>query len=104
MLPDNYHICLKRLHGLIKRLKQDPEVLKEYQSTIQNQLCQGIVEPVRPEEEDAEKIHYLPHHAVVRRNKETTKVRVVYDASARSNGPSLNDGEGISYGIHGKER
>ena len=34
-------------------------------------------------------VHYLPHHCVVNEEKETTKFRVVYDAS--SNKPSLND-------------
>ncbi len=37
---------------------------------------------------DPERVHYLPTHAVVRSDKTTTKLRIVYDASA---GPSLNE-------------
>ena len=35
--------------------------------------------------------HYLFHHPVIRKDKNTTKLRIVYDALARLSGPSLND-------------
>ena len=34
--------------------------------------------------------HYIPHYPVIRNNKSTTKVRIVFDASASSNSPSFN--------------
>ena len=92
MLPDNYQLCVKRLHGLLRRLRQDPNMLDQYDSIIRDQIKQGIVQPVEPQQTTvAGKVHYLPHHAVIRRDKETTKLRIVYDASARSDGPSLNN-------------
>lgn len=91
ILPDNYELSMKRLSNLLKRLNQDPEVLKEYDSVIKEQLKNGIVEVVeKPGDCEVGKTHYLPHHAVLRRDKTTTKLRVVYDASARSNGAALN--------------
>jgi len=33
-LPDNYILSLRRLEGLIRRLRQTPEILQEYDATI----------------------------------------------------------------------
>ena len=92
VLPSNYQLCRKRLHGLLRRLRQDQEIMKEYDAIVRNQIKLGIVEYVGESTGDQNsRIHYLPHHVVIRRDKDTTKVRVVYDASASSHGPSLND-------------
>ena len=66
-------------------------ILNEYSEIVQEQLKAGIVEKVDPTDSTLNKIYYLPHHAVVRKDKDTSKVRIVYDASAHTKGPSLND-------------
>ncbi|XP_028411127.1 uncharacterized protein LOC114533731 [Dendronephthya gigantea] len=90
-LPDNYDLSKKRLLGLLKRLRNEPEVLKEYYNVIRDQLNKEIVESAPKPNEEIKSMHYLPHHAVIRQDKTTTKLRVVYDALAKSRGPSLND-------------
>lgn len=49
-----------------------------------------------------ERLHYLPHHGVSRQDKQTTKLRVVYDGSAKTYGPSLNEclHTGPNFGQH----
>ena len=49
-VPDNYNQSRKRLRGLLHRLKQDPYVLREYDSIIRDQLSEGVVEVVEDEE------------------------------------------------------
>ena len=73
-------------------MRQNQTILREYDAIIQDQISKGIVQIVADKKDvSSGKVHYLPHHAVVRSDKQTTKERIVYDASARSNGPSLND-------------
>ena len=68
-------------------------MLERYDAIIKEQLQSGIVELVNDEALSTtnKRIHYLPHNAVVREDKATSKVRIVYDASAKSAGLSLND-------------
>ena len=67
-------------------------MLREYASIINDQLDSGVIEKV-VELERGEKVHYLPHQAVIRKEATTTKVRIVYYASSKEkkSGTSLND-------------
>ena len=91
-LADNFKLSLGRLTHLVEKLKEDPELCQEYSDIISNQLEAGIIEEV-PDDHHPEvgRVYYIPHHPVIRRDKDTTKVRIVYDASAKKAGPSLND-------------
>ena len=100
-IPDHFHLCTERLKYLHQRLLRQPHILQEYSSIMNEQLSKGIIEAVdlpvgkggNFEQSHRASVHYLPHHAVVRQDKQTTKVRIVYDGSARSaaNSFSLND-------------
>ena len=92
LLPDNYTVAKSRLNSLLCRLKANPKVAKEYDNVIKDQLEKGIVEKVDLNEPtEVGKVSYLPHKMVIREDKDTTKLRVVFDASAKKEGPSLNE-------------
>lgn len=93
-LPDNLALCKLRLASLLKRLGLRPEMSKNYNNVIQVQLKQGIIEPVEQGvNSGVARVHYIPRHEVIHVDKKTTKLHVVYDASAQAgrNSPSLND-------------
>ena len=57
-----------------------------------DQLAEGILEEVL-ETPTGEVIHYIPHQPVIQDQAESTKMRKVYDCSAKTHCqvPSLND-------------
>ena len=93
---DHYNLSYNRLKSLQRRLIKEPELLREYDQIIKDQLQEGIIEKVVEPGTDHlynEGVHYMPHHGVVRKDKQTTKLRIVYDGSATpGNGElSIND-------------
>ena len=89
-LPTQESGSKRRLEQLVRKLKRNGQY-SEYNEIIQDQLEPGIIEPAPATQ--PEKAFYIPHKAVVRKQAETTKLRVVYDASAKESEtqPSLND-------------
>ena len=94
-LPDNRDVAMRRFVSLMKRFASDPAhtLLKACDNIIKDQLLQNILEKVPDESIVEGPLHYLPHTPVVTPGKQTTKVRIVMDASAKANhtSNSLND-------------
>ena len=92
LIHDNYSACIKRL-SVLKRSLERESLLDDYDRVIQDQISRGIVEIVDDSKEKPEigSFTYIPHRAVVKENKSTTKVRIVYDCSAKAGEQSLNE-------------
>lgn len=80
------------MKGQVRKLRKEPEVLREYDSVIKEQLASGVIERVG-ESGKADRVHHISHLAVIHKEASTTKLKVVYDASAKSGkeSASLND-------------
>ena len=93
-LGDNHQLAKSRTVSNIRRYKRnDADLLREYHAIMMNQVSDGVLERVSESMVGkVGKTYYMPHQLVVRKDKETTKVRVVYDCSSKMHGnPSLND-------------
>ena len=91
-MPDNYRHAHKRfLRMVASTLNKDPELKREYINIFDSYERDNMIEEVHDSGIPG-KIHYLPHRPVVRSDKETTRVRPVFDASSKEKGgKSLND-------------
>ena len=90
-LEDNYTMALTRLESTERKLAKQPEIAAAYQEVINGYERKGYICEVQSEKEQVTKVWYLPHFPVVRQDKSTSKVRPVFDASAKHKGVSLND-------------
>ena len=94
-LPSNYHTCKRRTKHLLIRLRQSPQLLKLYDNIISDQERRGFIERVNdtsPLTTPESPVHYLSHRPV-KKDSQTTPIRIVYDCSCRENpsAASLND-------------
>ncbi|XP_073950909.1 uncharacterized protein [Choristoneura fumiferana] len=92
ILPSNSReIAIKRWNSLENRLEKSSQLKRDYNQVIEEYLALNHLEKI-DKETRSENCVYLPHHAVIREDKETSRTRVVFDASCKgNNGVSLND-------------
>ena len=90
IIEDQFQLSVNRLLQLKKKLDKNEDLRARYDEVMRKQIDLGIIEKVE-EEPVVGRVTYLPHFAVIREDKATTKLRVVYNGSAKTKGPSLND-------------
>ena len=95
VLKNNYNQAVRRLIRVEDQLKRNDAKAKEYSKAISQYVKEGFAEEVTSDDhccKTGKRVRYLPHHAVYREDKSTTKTRIVFDASAKEGDEvSLND-------------
>ncbi|XP_061388720.1 uncharacterized protein LOC133323837, partial [Musca vetustissima] len=91
MLGDSYDRALHRFKNLEKKLSKMPDTKKKYVDFMKEYLDLQHMSLVKNIPQDT-RAFFLPHHCVQKEDSTTTKLRVVFDGSAKStSGISLND-------------
>lgn len=91
-LGHSYDIARSRFFQVEKKLMRNDRHYNEYRKCMNEYLELGHMRPASCDEKRDRRAYFLPHHGVVKESSETTKLRVVFDASCKSgNGKSLND-------------
>ncbi|XP_059053830.1 uncharacterized protein LOC131848089 [Achroia grisella] len=89
-LPPSYDMAASRLRGIERRMDRSTEFRLAYTAEINKLLDKGYAEKVTDDRFNNDRAWYLPHFGVTNPNK-PGKLRLVFDAAARSKGMCLND-------------
>ncbi|XP_025997579.1 uncharacterized protein LOC113005885 [Solenopsis invicta] len=90
-LGESRQIAEKRLNYLERKFQRDPEFHARYSEFMREYIRLNHMSQV-DKDDDTKFAVYLPHHGVIRESSTTTKLRVVFDGSAKTaSGVSLND-------------
>ena len=87
----------KNILHLIHNLKRNDQ-FNTYNDIIRDQQKNGIVEKVDEKSQCQNNKYYMPHMAAVREVAQTTKVRIVYDASAKNSSKNVSLNERLETG------
>lgn len=92
-LGHSRNIALAQFVRNENRLLRSPTFKQAYDNVLKEYITLGHMTKVNPPVcSESPSQYYLPHHSVIKPDSTTTKVRVVFNASApTSNGLSLND-------------
>ena len=79
-LENNYAQALKRLESIERRADRDPVKAEAYSAVINQYVEKGFAADIPEQGIEDGIVRYLPHHAVFRADKRTTKCRIVFHA------------------------
>ena len=89
-VKSNYKVADKRLDYLTQKLEKQPDLLERYHQEIESLEKEKFISRVT-ENGNEDGVFYLPHRGILKEQRETTKLRVVFDGSAKDwTGKSLN--------------
>ncbi|XP_062557097.1 uncharacterized protein LOC134221948 [Armigeres subalbatus] len=92
MIGESFTNSKRRLECLERKLDKNPILKERYHAFISEFIELGHMRKISVDEPEPSTVCYIPHHAVQKESSTTTKVRSVFDASAKtSSGFSLND-------------
>lgn len=91
-LGESKQIALKRLYAMERKFLRQPELRIQYTEFMDEYETLNHMTKVNDAQPEPQATYYIPHHAVVKEESETTKLRVVFDGSCKtSSNVSLND-------------
>lgn len=92
VLGVSHNQALAQFLTLERKLQHKPDQYEQYREFMNEYISMGHMTKALPSEISQYNSFYLPHHAVIKESSSSTKLRVVFNGSAKTtSGLSLND-------------